>query len=432
MNKQFPIILLAIILLVTGCKKKEASTEADISVAENYIPAGPLHTAVHDYSTPPERIDVESGIESSSPVRLSQVASNIMYYAVGDDKYSVTDVVAVDGGFIALNQPKLYLYRKGMKRKRVGLKTEYNNWFSKQHLYYDKETTRLYAFLKKITPESAYAVKYIGVLPPLDSVLARVYYLYPDSLPAYYYPKFDDNKTIYAFNKEMYVMPRKIDNWYDEGISTFALNGDTICRFQVGIDEVKGKFPDYFMNVLFDKAYWYNDMLTFRLSYCDTIFRLPDKQTIKPAFDVHLGKYKFSLEDVRVNANRKGKAWMTSLMESPQAVFLEVHKEGKSSTEGWITEAAERDQPSVDYKVIYRKADKRTVSLPVNSRGLLNDLDEGIPFWPEGQTDEYLYMIRPATELKKSIQWTGSAKQKELKAFLDGVADDQNVLIVVL
>ncbi len=33
------------------------------------------------------------------PVLLSEVASTIEYYQVGDDKYPITDVVAVEGRF---------------------------------------------------------------------------------------------------------------------------------------------------------------------------------------------------------------------------------------------------------------------------------------------------------------------------------------------
>ena len=99
----------------------------------------------------------KSAISTSSPVLLSEVASTIEYYQVGDDKYPITDVVAVEGGFIVLNQPKLYLYRQGKKRKRVGLKTEYNDWkdyISGKNLFYDKATTKLYGQTKKINPET--------------------------------------------------------------------------------------------------------------------------------------------------------------------------------------------------------------------------------------------------------------------------------------
>lgn len=83
---------------------------------------------------------------------------------VGDDKYPITDVVATNEGFIALNQPKLYLYRKGMKRKRVGLKTTYGNWINVpgSKISFDTVTTRLYAHLKRINQETGYGEEYIG------------------------------------------------------------------------------------------------------------------------------------------------------------------------------------------------------------------------------------------------------------------------------
>ena len=72
-----------------------------------------------------------------------------------------------------------------------------------------------------------------------------------------------------------------------------------------------------------------------------------------------------------------------------------------------------------------------TKALPLKSKGLTNDLDEGLPFWPDSQVDEYMYMIRPASELKKGIKLTGSPKQKALKNFLRNLPDNQNVMIVV-
>ena len=87
--------------------------------------------------------------------------------------------------------------------------------------------------------------------------------------------------------------------------------------------------------------------------------------------------------------------------------------------------------PSEERQIVYLKSDKQTFALPVKAQGLTNDLDGGLPFWPDGQTDGYLYMIRPAKELKAKIKLTGSPKQKELKAFLDSMDEKQNVMIVV-
>ena len=126
-NLSYSLFLVFLILFI-GCKQKEKEIISSETEETAYQPASPKYTARHDHSTPAAKIDVESAISTSSPVRLSEVASTIEYYQVGDDKYPVTEVVAVEGGFIALNKPKLYLYRQGKKRKRIGLKTEYSNW----------------------------------------------------------------------------------------------------------------------------------------------------------------------------------------------------------------------------------------------------------------------------------------------------------------
>lgn len=122
------ILLSALLTIISGCKYKGEEQTSSPAEQSTYQPTPPQYTAKRDLTKPTETINVESTISTSTDICLSEVASSIEYYQVGDDKYPVTEVVAVDGGFIALNMPKLYLYRQGMKRKRVGLKTQYIDW----------------------------------------------------------------------------------------------------------------------------------------------------------------------------------------------------------------------------------------------------------------------------------------------------------------
>ena len=238
MNKRLFLILLPALLSATGCKQQKASeTKGTITEVEAHQPLPPQYTAHYDKSVTPGRIDIEKALADSVPVNLSKVASSIEYFMVGDDKYPITDVVATNEGFIALNQPKLYLYRKGMKRKRVGLKTTYGNWINVpgSKISFDTVTTRLYAHLKRINQETGYGEEYIAELPPLDSVLARVYYLYPDSLPnRYFFPP--KSSLIRYLSPDKYATQKENKDGIDEGITLFHLNGDTICTFTAGID----------------------------------------------------------------------------------------------------------------------------------------------------------------------------------------------------
>ena len=74
------------------------------------------------------------------------------------------------------------------------------------------------------------------------------------------------------------------------------------------------------------------------------------------------------------------------------------------------------------------------VMLPADkNRGFINDLDDGMPFWPDGQTDDCLYMLRTVTEMRELVKRTGSPKQKKLVELLDNpkVHERDYVMIVV-
>lgn len=433
MNKRLFLILLPALLSATGCKQQKASeTKGTITEVEAHQPLPPQYTAHYDKSVTPGRIDIEKALADSVPVNLSKVASSIEYFMVGDDKYPITDVVATNEGFIALNQPKLYLYRKGMKRKRVGLKTTYGNWINApgSKISFDTVTTRLYAHLKRINQETGYGEEYIAELPPLDSVLARVYYLYPDSLPnRYFFPP--KSSLIRYLSPDKYATQKENKEGIDEGITLFHLNGDTICTFTAGIDPTTQRGQYLFQPPFFDKIYRHGDQITFRLSFCDTIYRIRNEQTYYPAYVTDFGKLRLTAIGNIQGKDRKNKAWMTALEENAKALFVRTYKEGKSTQSGWLDANREPDMPSEERQIVYLKSSGQTFALPVKAQGLTNDLDGGLPFWPDGQTSGYLYMIRPAKELKTKIKLTGSSKQKELKAFLDSVDEKQNVMIVV-
>ena len=422
-------LLPTLILLAAGCGRQKASDAEPASPqAAPHQPLPPKYQARYDASVPPERIRIEKAMADSVPVNLSQVASTIEYYMVGDNKYPITGVVATNEGFIALNQPKLYLYRQGVRRKRVGLKTGYSNWINESpRIHFDKNSNRLYAYLTRIN--EGYAENYFAELPPLDSVLARVYYLYPDSLPnRYFLPKGTDR--IRFFSSDRFATYKENENEFYEGINLFNLRGDTLCTFLAGIDPTTKTYALY-SHPLLNTIYQLDNRITFRLSFCDTIYQILNETDYIPAYALDFGKSRLSALELIQGADRKGKAWMTDLKENNQVVLLKVYREGGTTRGGWLDEKREADKPSVERKIVYLKKSKQTLALPNRSGGLINDLDGGLPFWPDGQTDGYLYMIRPAKELKARIKLTGSPKQEALKAFLAGVDEKQNVLIVV-
>ncbi|WP_102408597.1 DUF4933 domain-containing protein [Parabacteroides bouchesdurhonensis] len=436
------ISVLSLILLLDGCLSKQAEqNEGDgNTTVVHRSPKSPLYTAQTDNSRPVVSISVENAIQSQpATLRLSQIASSVEYYAVGDDKYQVTQILKVPEGFIALNKPKIYLYRKGMKRKRVGFKAEYSEWAASlvgNSLYYDSESGQLYGYIKRLEKDQAYRTYYIGEMPKLDSILARQRYLFIDSLPNLYpvpYLPGDYSDPLLDFNEKGYAkfstMPQI--TYIPNGILTFNLQGDTLCRFPAGMDPFPKKLPDQYRHTDYATAYSYDKQLTFKITYSDTIYRIASPNILIPAYHLDFGKHKASASYIFSRQEMQHKAWLTDLKENQYALFLGVHYEGKRTYEGWLDKNSERDTASPEYRIVYLKKSRQAVVLPEKDYAFINDLDGGLPFWPDGQADGYFYMIRPAKELKKEIRLDGSPRQKELAAFLKDLPDDQNVLMVV-
>lgn len=90
-------------------------------------------------------------------------------------------------------------------------------------------------------------------------------------------------------------------------------------------------------------------------------------------------------------------------------------------------------KPTLSYQAVYLKDEGKTYVLPRRGQGFVNDLDGGLTFWPDGQTDDYLYMIRTLTEMRMNVERTGSPKQQKLIDILDNmrIKENQYVMIVV-
>lgn len=375
------IPFLAGMLALAGCGGKEAKA---------YRPASPLYEAAYDRTVPAARIDVADAVENPSAVRLSEIASEIIYIPVGDQTFPVTQVIALADSFITFNKPRLFLCWEGRTRKRIGFKALINKWGNARedrNLYYDKETTRLYLSLKEPGKEQEADKYFIGELPPLDSILPRERYIAPDSIGRKYYLNTDEE--LFAFSSEGYML-RDIDSPANRptGITAFNLKGDTLCRFPIPPGRT-GEEDSY-------STSWQQDgIFTFRLSCNDTIYRLKDRQTIAPAYAIDMGNYRAGID---------------SIIEGNKSLFLKL---------------------STGRYVVYLKEKGKTTVLPYKSGGLTNDLDNGLPFWPHGQTEGWLYQIRHVTDLLDEIYETGPHRNPRLRDYLTGLRQNQFIMILV-
>lgn len=422
---------LLFVLLLAGCKKEK--TRSPLPGHEPAaVPAAPQYTAVTDTSVPPLPVEIEKALTDSARVRLSEVAARIDYYPVGDDRYPVTQVEAISEGLITFSDPRTYLSRTpGKKRKRIGFKAAIptiGHTATGRSFYYDPQTTRLHYLLNYHGEKIEDDRLYIAVIPPLDSMLARRKYLFPDSVPDRYYLRVKE--PLLDFTSSGYTLrTRHPRHGMPDGVATFNLRGDTLCRFPVGVDRLPDNVEPSYFKGLFFTAYRFEDRLTFKLYFCDTVYRLSPPDTIRAAYVLNWGNGRASAVQRLTNTELTGKTWLESWVESPAALFMGVFKKGLEPGEGWLDEPADPTSLSARHRLVYLKKKGQTVALPAAWNGLQNDLDGGLPFWPDGQAGGILYMVRSAGELRAYFREPGRSCPPALKVLLDKLEKDQLVMI---
>ncbi len=435
MNK-YIACLLPLLLLAAGCQPKQEK-EA------RYVPKSLHMEARIDRSEPLKIIDVEQAIQHPAPLKLSQIASEIEYYTVGDGRFTVTQAIQIpdSNAFLTLNYPRIYYRKPGgeIPSKRYGFKAldyKWNKEMAGQQLFFDKKTTRLYVALSgenKLTKqEGADTIPCIGELLPLDIMLHTKRYIYPETLPASYPMELSRNKLL-GFSSSGYTLC-----CYDEGkgepagITTFNLQGDTLCAFtlkdgQMTPHSVTENIPR------FQTSYWNaaQDRMTFMIPYCDTIYQLRDAQTVAPLYAVRYGAQGLDLNELQEGI-AEGTIWMKTLYENPKAIFLGLYQKGAPKILTW-TDSEFDYKPTLTHHVVYLKEEDRTVVLPYRQNALVNDLDNGLPFWPDGHTDDCLYMLLTVTEMRELVDRTDPKVGRKLVNILDSkkVHERDYVMIVV-
>lgn len=427
--------LLLTLLMMAGCKQAEEKKE-------RHIPTAPQMEARIDRSEPVKIIDVEQAVEKPVQLKLSQIASQIEYYTVGDGRYTITQAIEIpdSNAFITFNNPRIYFRKPDVPSKRYGFKAlayKWNNEMNGQNLFYDKRTTRMYVALSGKTQETRKAgtdsIPYIGVLPALDTMLTIKNYIFPEGLTETY--SFHDayNKLL-GFSSSGYTLCNYgKETGEPAGITTFNLPGDTLCKIKLKEGEMTARSVTDRVP-FFQTSYWnmQQDRMTFMIPYCDTVYQLRDPQTVAPLYAIRLGVSGLNLKDMGEEIP-KGKMWLKTLYENPSALFIGLYQKGKMPILTW-TGWEYTYKPTLTHQAVYLKEEGQTVVLPANKyRGFINDLDDGLPFWPDGQTDDCLYMIRTITEMRQLVERTGSPKQQKLVELLDNqrIPERDYVMIVV-
>ena len=395
MNK-YVACLLPALLLAASCQSKQEKKSV-------YVPKSLHMEARIDRSEPVQIIDVEKALQNPAPLKLSQIASEIEYYTVGDARYTVTQAIQIpdSNAFLTLNYPRLYYRKPGgeIPSKRYGFKAldyKWNKEMAGQQLFFDKKTTRLYVALSgenKMTryKQSTDTIPCIGELLPIDTMLKTKGYIYPESLPASYPMDLSRNKLL-GFSSTGYTLCR-----YEEGkgepagITTFNLQGDTLCAFTLKTGELAPRSVTDSVPP-FQTAYWNaaQDRMNFMIPYCDTLYQLRDPQTVAPMYAVDYGENRLDLKAFQKEIEA-GKIWMKTLYENPKAIFLGLYQKGAPKIVNWL--GWDR-RPSLSAERTRQRPRQRTSFLARRTYGRLSvhaphrygDARTGQPHRPEGRT----------------------------------------------
>lgn len=433
------IIICSVSLSMLGGCTEKGTKEA------KSVPAitSPKYEGKVDNSVVPTPIDLEKALtEEPQSLKLSQIASEIDYYIVGDANYTVKQAIFIpdSNAFITFNDPRIYYRTQNKPSKRYGFKAlayKWNNEMKGHSMFYDKKTTRMYCALsgKDQNTRGTTEIYYpqIAELPPLDTMLTITQYIFPEIVEKKYNINMRDDKLL-GFNSSGYMLTHYEDSsGIPSHVMSFTLEGETLCKFEL---KEKSAFPrSEAVNIPSFQTSWWNegqDKMTFMIPFCDTVYQLRDQQTIVPLYNLHLGGNGVLTDYSSNRGVKEGKIWLRTLYENQKALFIGLYQKNGPKLLSWLGyEYAYK--PTLSYQAVYMKDSNKTYILPKPEQGFINDLDDGLTFWPDGHTDGYLYMIRTLTEMRMNVKRTGSPKQKKLLELLDNmkIKENQYVMIVV-
>jgi len=191
--------------------------------------------------------------------------------------------------------------------------------------------------------------------------------------------------------------------------------GDTLCRF-TDFNRIKNfNYTNSGRNAVELSSYFYNNLLTIKQEYNDTVFRVIPPNQLLPVYIIDFGKYKFNyIDGFNPNFDLSEKLMLNSLRETNDFLFIRYTQNNDCLNN--------RKKNTV--KFFYALFDKKNrkiyhdpgyTSLP---DGIVNDIDGGMPFWPD--------IITPQGEMMKLV--SGKVLNDYLKStgFKNANISDEN------
>ncbi len=200
-----------------------------------------------------------------------------------------------------------------------------------------------------------------------------------------------------------------INNKWNSGKSgtllvTYDNQGDTICNFTDN-DRILNFTKSTYRQPVSLVSYQYDGLLTIKPEYNDTVFRMIAPDRLLPAFILDFGEKKVSSrEGLDPDLDLSQKLILKSLHETDDYLMIRY-------TQNQASPNNVRKNSTKFYNALYDKKLGKLIHQPgftLTPEGIVNDLDGGMPFWPE--------FITPQGEMMKLVSG------KNIKDFINSEA----------
>jgi hypothetical protein len=160
---------------------------------------------------------------------------------------------------------------------------------------------------------------------------------------------------------------------------TFNDKGDTLCKF-TDYDRVVNFTKSTYRQTTEFASYHYDGLLTIKQEYNDTVFRLISPERLLPVYIIDFGKLKVNYMDgLNPDLSLSDKYMIKSIHETNNYLFIRY-------TQNYDAPVSREKKAVKFFNAIFDKQKRKLIhqegftSLP---EGMINDIDGGMPFWPE-------------------------------------------------
>lgn len=214
---------------------------------------------------------------------------------------------------------------------------------------------------------------------------------------------------------------------------SFDIKGDTLCAFMNHNSLVEPKNASY-NNPESPDIYYYNNILTLRQAYNDTIYRMKSASVLEPAYVMNFGKQKLDLQTA-LYGDKSDKLIPYTWLETENFIII-IYTQNYDSPNN-------RNNGSVKFfYTFFDKAEKKIYQIPTQGFPedfiLKNSIEGGIPL-PTNTAKCYNKMIYTGYTKKqlemilknKSFHTLPKNQQDKVKSLYDELTDTEMLVMIL-